>query len=117
VTAVKLYRENNARNRRLSAEEKRLFDTLPVSLRPLVMLALQTGMRRDELRDLRADFQTGTRRIKRDRAEESAGDLLESAPVVSAALVVSLLAFGAGTRWEYWWAFTAALYVIGIAAG
>ena len=83
VTAVKLYHENNARNRCLSLEEEgRLVDALPASLRPLVMLALHTGMRRDELRSLHwedVDFQTGTLRIKRDKAGEGRWVTLNSA--------------------------------------
>ncbi len=74
VTAVKLYQENNARNRCLSGEEEeRLVAALPARLRPLVALALHTGMRRDELRNLHwedVDFQTGTLHIRRDKAGE-----------------------------------------------
>jgi hypothetical protein len=36
---------------------------------------------------------------------------------VSVAGVIFLLSFGAGTRWQYWWAIAAALYVIDILAG
>jgi len=68
----KLYQENNARNRCLSAEEEvRLMTSLPTGLRPLVTLALHTGMRRGELRALRwpdVDFDTGTLHIRRDKA-------------------------------------------------
>jgi hypothetical protein len=37
--------------------------------------------------------------------------------VVLVAVAVFLLCFGAGVRWEFWWAITAVLYVIAIAAG
>src|SRR5262249_10964305 len=54
--------------------------------RPLVVLALHTGMRRDELRNLRwedVDFQTGTLRIKRDKAGEGRWVTLNSAALAS----------------------------------
>jgi integrase len=54
VTAVKLYQEHNARNRCLSVdEEARLLTALPARLRPLVIVALHTGMRLGELKALR----------------------------------------------------------------
>jgi integrase len=72
VHAVKLYRENNARNRCLSAEEEsRLLSALSPRLRALVTMVLHTGMRRGELRALRwddIDFATGTLRIRQDKA-------------------------------------------------
>jgi hypothetical protein len=37
--------------------------------------------------------------------------------VVSVAVVVFLLTFGAGARWQYWWAMAVALYAVGILAG
>jgi hypothetical protein len=40
---------------------------------------------------------------------------MELALVVSAAVAVFLLSFGAGARWEFWWAIAAALYVIAMA--
>jgi integrase len=47
VSAVKLFQEHNARNRCLSREEEgRLLEALPERLRPLVTVALNTGMRR-----------------------------------------------------------------------
>lgn len=74
VAAVKLYQEHNARNRCLSPEEEaRLLEALPKRLRPLVTVALHTGMRRGELRALRwedVDFVTGTIRIRQDKAGE-----------------------------------------------
>lgn len=74
VAAVKLYQEHNARNRCLSPEEEaRLLDALPGRLRPLVIVALHTGMRRGELQALRwqdVDLGTGTLRIRRDKAGE-----------------------------------------------
>jgi integrase len=74
VRAVKLDPEHNARNRCLSAgEEARLMGKLPSRLRPLVTLALHTGMRKGELRALQwsdVDFDTGTLRIRQDKAGE-----------------------------------------------
>ena len=72
VTAVRLYRENNARNRCLTPEEElRLLEALPDRVRPLVIVALHTGMRRGELRALKwedVDFATNSLRIRRDKA-------------------------------------------------
>lgn len=72
VTAVRLYRENNARNRCLTPEEElRLLEALPDRVRPLVIVALHTGMRRGEPRALKwedVDFATNSLRIRRDKA-------------------------------------------------
>jgi hypothetical protein len=49
VTGVKLYQEHGGRNRCLNGEEEaRLPDALPERLRPLVTVALNTGMPRGE---------------------------------------------------------------------
>ena len=40
---------------------------------------------------------------------------MEFALVVGTAVAVCLLTFGAGARWEFWWAIAAALYVVGLA--
>lgn len=83
VAAVKLYRENNARNRCLSPEEEaRLLNSLPSRLRPLVTVALHTGMRRGELRTLRwedVDFETRSFRIKQDKAGDGRWVTMNSA--------------------------------------
>jgi integrase len=83
VRSVKLFQEHNARNRCLSAEEEtRLMEALPVALRPLVMLALHTGMRRGELRALKwqdVDFAAGTVHIRQDKAGEGRWLALNSA--------------------------------------
>jgi hypothetical protein len=51
---IKLDRENNARNRCLSADEQAtLMKALPDWLRPMVTVALNTGMCLGELRALR----------------------------------------------------------------
>jgi integrase len=83
VTAVKLYQENNARNRCLGPdEEARLLKQLPNRFRRLVTAALHTGMRRGELRALRwedVDFATSTVRIRRDKAGDGRWVTLNSA--------------------------------------
>jgi integrase len=83
VAAVKLYAEHNARNRCLSIEEEaRLIEALPGRLRPLVVVALNTGMRRGELQALRwsdVDAAAGTIRIRRDKAGEGRWVVLNSA--------------------------------------
>jgi integrase len=72
--AVRLDQEHNARNRCLSPEEEgRLLKALPKRLRPLVILALHTGMRRGELRALRwadVDLVVGSIHVRRDKAGE-----------------------------------------------
>jgi integrase len=77
VRAVKLYQEHNARNRCLSPEEEgRLLKALPNRMRPLVTMALHTGMRRGELRALRwedVDLATATVRVRLDRRAKAAG--------------------------------------------
>src|SRR5262249_27718529 len=71
AASVELARENNARNRCLSHdEETALLKALPPWLRPLVVVALNTGMRRGELLGLRwadVDLASGQLRIKRDK--------------------------------------------------
>jgi integrase len=83
VTAIRLIRENNARNRCLSGdEETRLLAALPSWLRPLVTVALHTGMRRGELRMLRwedVDLQTGSLQVRRDKAGDGRWVTLNSA--------------------------------------
>jgi len=72
VTTIKLAREHNARNRCLSPEEEaRLLDAVPAWMRPLITVALHTGMRLGELRALQredVDEKTGSIRIRRDKA-------------------------------------------------
>lgn len=72
ASALEFLKENNARNRCLSDEEAgRLMAALPEWLRPLVIVAVHTGMRRGELLDLRwsdADLVNGQLRIRRDKA-------------------------------------------------
>ncbi len=88
VRAVKLFKENNARNRCLSAEEEaRLFAHLPESIKPLVTVALHTGMRQGELLALRwddVDFYTGTLRVREAKSGEGRSVVMNS--VVRAAL-------------------------------
>jgi hypothetical protein len=40
---------------------------------------------------------------------------MEFALVVGTAVALFLMTFGAGARWEFWWAIAAALYVVGLA--
>ena len=72
AAAVGLYTEHNARSRCLSAEEEtRLLAALPAWLRPLVIVALHTGMRKGELLGLRwsdVDWTTSTVRLPLDKA-------------------------------------------------
>ncbi|HET8575479.1 MAG TPA: site-specific integrase [Methylomirabilota bacterium] len=75
--------EHNARNRCLSSEEeRRLLNSLSARLRPFVVLALNTGMRRGELQALRwedVDLAAGALRIRRDKAGEGRWVVLNSA--------------------------------------
>ncbi len=74
VRAVKLFKENNARTRCLTPEEQaRLFANLPDCIKPLVRVALHTGMRQGELLALRwddVDFYTGTLRVREAKSGE-----------------------------------------------
>src|SRR5207247_8504630 len=83
VAPVKLYQGHNARERCLSPEEEaRLLNSLSTRLRPFVILALNTGMRRGELQALRwddIDLASGTLRIRRDKAGEGRWVVLNSA--------------------------------------
>ena len=40
---------------------------------------------------------------------------MEFALVVGTAVALFPVTFGAGARWEFWWAIAAALYVVGLA--
>lgn len=54
VRELKLFKENNIRVRYLNdEEEQRLLEALPLYLRPLIVVAIHTGMRRGELLSLR----------------------------------------------------------------
>src|SRR4029077_16318925 len=70
--AVSLSTEHNARSRCLSAEEEtRLLGVLPEWLRPLVIVALHTGMRKGELLGMRwsdVDWTTNSTRLPLDKA-------------------------------------------------
>ncbi len=74
VRAVKLFKENNARTRCLTDEEEaRLFAQLSDRIKPLVTVALHTGMRQGELLNLRwddVDFYTGTLRVREAKSGE-----------------------------------------------
>ena len=69
--SVKLFQENNARVRYLTEdEEARLFEALPEELKPLVKVALHTGMRKGELLHLKwedVDFHTETLTVARSK--------------------------------------------------
>ena len=85
AASVELARENNARNRCLSAdEEARLMKALPAWMRPLVIVAIHTGMRRGELLGLRwedVDLSSGQLRIRRDKAGDGRWVVLNSEAV------------------------------------
>jgi len=85
ASSIELARENNARNRCLSADdEARLMKALPVWLRPLVIVAINTGMRRGELLVLHwedVDLSSGQLRIRRDKAGEGRWVALNSGAV------------------------------------
>lgn len=72
---VKLFRENNTVVRYLTEdEETRLFEALPDDLKPLVTVALHTGLRKAELLHLRwadVDFHSGTLTITRSKHGEA----------------------------------------------
>jgi len=72
AAAVELGRENNTRNRCLSDDEHtRLMQAVPGWFRPLVAVAMLTGMRRSELLSLQwsdVDLETGSACIRRDKA-------------------------------------------------
>ena len=85
ASAIELARENNARNRCLSdAEETSLMKALPVWLRPLVTVAVHTGMRRGELLALRwddVDLTSRQLRIRRDKAGDGRWVALNSVAI------------------------------------
>ncbi|HUO04420.1 MAG TPA: site-specific integrase [Candidatus Binataceae bacterium] len=74
IPEIKLLKENNFRVRYLSdVEEHRLLAALPVRLRPLVIAAIHTGMRRGELLNLKwqdVDFVSGTIFVSRSKSGE-----------------------------------------------
>jgi integrase len=80
---IRLERENNARNRCLSADEEAvLMDALPEWLRPMVTVALNTGMRLGELRALRwedVDEKMSSIRVRRDKAGDGRWVVMNSA--------------------------------------
>jgi integrase len=82
VRAVKLFKENNARTRCLTPEEEaRLFTHLPENTKPLVTVALHTGMRQGELLSLRwddLDFYTGTIRVREAKSGEGRSVVMNS---------------------------------------
>jgi len=74
TSKVRFYRENNKRERYLSNDEERnLFEALSSWLRPLVTVALHTGMRKSELLKLKwsdVDFATGTIHVRDPKSGE-----------------------------------------------
>ncbi|MEE8151959.1 MAG: site-specific integrase, partial [candidate division NC10 bacterium] len=71
---VRLYKENNARVRYLKEdEEARLFRVCPDKYKPLVIVALHTGLRQGELLGLRwrdVDFEVGILTVERSKHGE-----------------------------------------------
>ncbi len=85
---VKRFREDNERNRYLSDEEEpRLLSVLTgprASLRPLVVLAIHTGMRRGELLSLRwanVDFERGLVHVMNSHREQTKSGHSRSIPM------------------------------------
>jgi integrase len=85
---VKRYREDNERNRYLSDEEEaRLLaalDNQRTGLRPLVVLAINTGMRRGELLSLRwanIDFERGLIHVMNSQREQTKTGRSRSVPM------------------------------------
>jgi integrase len=74
VRGVKLLKENNVRVRVLTeVEEERLLAAPPARYRPLVIIALHTGMRRGELTNLwwqDVDFHTRTLVVRQSKSSE-----------------------------------------------
>ncbi len=102
ASSVELAHENNARNRCLSAdEEARLLKALPAWLRPLVVVAMHTGMRRGELLGLRwadVDLNSGQLHIRRDKAGDGRwvafnSEALDALRAAKSRSVVSQLVF------------------------
>ena len=75
VKEVKLFKENNERLRYLSAEEEdALIEACAPHLRPIVIVALNTGMRKGEIFGLQwklVDFRNRTIRIEKSKNNES----------------------------------------------
>jgi len=85
------------------------------------------GMASGESSNQGRSLESSTRETYRfyERAEEINNTLtspgremglgMEFALIVGTAVALFLLTFGAGARWEFWWAIAAALYVVGLA--
>ena len=75
VREVKLFRENNERLRYLSAEEEEaLIEACAPHLRPIIIVALNTGMRKGEIFGIQwksVDFRNRTIRIEKSKNNES----------------------------------------------
>jgi integrase len=84
---IKLERENNRRNRRLTTEEeKALLEKANGNLRALIIAALDTGMRRGELLSLRfgdVDLERGAIHVRAENAKSKRG---RSIPIATARL-------------------------------
>lgn len=74
IQAVRFLKENNARVRYLTPEEEvRLLEALPERFRPLIIVAIHTGMRQGELLRLRwedVDFFSGTIMVRQAKSGE-----------------------------------------------
>ncbi len=74
MQGIKLFKEHNERIRYLTAdEEARLFTVLPDHYKPVVTIALQTGLRMGEIRALRwrdVSFETSTLTVARSKDGE-----------------------------------------------
>jgi|GEM_PF-3734550 len=107
---VKRYREDNERNRYLSDEEEsRLIaalDNQRTGLRPLVVLAIHTGMRRGELLSLRwanIDFERGLIHVMNSQREQTKTGHSRSIPMnqVVRAELQALYAESADTEYVF----------------
>lgn len=80
VASVSLERENNVRDRVLSREEfARLMDAAPTHLKPILLIAYHTGMRKGEILNLmwdRVDLKGGVIRLRPEDTKTQEGRII-----------------------------------------
>jgi integrase len=90
VASVTLERENNTRDRVLSREGfDRLMDAAPTHLRPILLTAYHTGMRKSEILNLtwdRVDFKTSLIRLRPEDTKTQEGRMIPMTKELSEAL-------------------------------